>query len=39
MPREQGQDEKWYNTFHPLTDEVREKLQKLVLKKYKNAKK
>jgi len=34
MPREQGRDEKWYDTFYPLTEEMRENLQKLILEKY-----
>ncbi len=35
MPREQGRDEKWYDTFYPLTKEMRKGLQELVLEEYK----
>ncbi len=34
MPREQGKDGKWYNTFMPLSKEVREELDKAVLEAY-----
>ena len=36
MPREKGKDEKWYDTFHPLTKEVRDGLQELILEEYAN---
>jgi stage V sporulation protein G len=34
MPREQGKDEKWHDTFYPLTKDVREKLQNAILEKF-----
>ena len=37
MPREQGRDGKWYDTFHPVSKELRAGLQELILDHYKNA--
>ena len=34
MPREQGRDGKWYDTFLPVSKEVRSGLQELVLESY-----
>lgn len=34
MPREEGKDGKWYNTFIPLNREVKEEIEKLVLEAY-----
>jgi stage V sporulation protein G len=34
MPREQGKDGKWYETFHPVSQEMRKGLQELVLESY-----
>lgn len=34
MPREQNRDGKWYNTFHPVSKEIREGLEALVLEEY-----
>ncbi len=38
MPREQGRDGKWYDTFHPISAEFRKGLQELVLEHYSNLK-
>ena len=38
MPREQGRDGKWYDTFYPVSAEFRKGLQELVLEHYNNAK-
>ena len=35
MPREQGRDGKWYETFFPVSKEMRKGLQELVLESYK----
>ena len=34
MPREQGKDGKWYDTFFPVSREMRKGLQELVLESY-----
>ncbi len=34
MPREQGRDGKWYDTFFPISREMRQGLQELVLESY-----
>ncbi len=34
MPREQGRDGKWYETFFPVSKEMRKGLQELVLESY-----
>ncbi len=34
MPQEQGRDGKWYETFHPVSKEMRKGLQELVLESY-----
>jgi stage V sporulation protein G len=34
MPREQGRDGKWYDTFFPVSKEMRKGLQELVLGEY-----
>ncbi|MFH1305669.1 MAG: SpoVG family protein [Candidatus Omnitrophota bacterium] len=34
MPREQGRDNKWYDTFFPLSREMRKGLEELVLESY-----
>ena len=34
MPREQGKDGKWYETFFPVSREMRKGLQELVLESY-----
>ena len=34
MPREQSRDGKWYETFSPLSKEMREGLKELVLESY-----
>jgi len=36
MPREQGRDGKWYDTFFPVSQELRNGLQELILDHYKN---
>lgn len=34
MPREEGKDGKWYNTVIPLTREVKDEIEKIVLEAY-----
>ena len=34
MPREQGRDGKWYDTFFPVSAEIRKGLEALVLESY-----
>lgn len=34
MPREEGKDGKWYNTVIPLTREVKEEIERVVLEAY-----
>ncbi len=34
MPQQQGRDGKWYDTFHPVSREMRKGLQELVLESY-----
>lgn len=34
MPREQGKDGKWYDTFFPVSKEMRKGLQELVLESF-----
>lgn len=34
MPRQQGRDGKWYDTFFPVSGEIRKGLQELVLESY-----
>ena len=34
MPQEQGRDGKWYDTFYPVSKEMRKGLQELVLESY-----
>ncbi len=34
MPREQGRDGKWYDTFHPISKEMKEGLQELIMESY-----
>lgn len=34
MPREQGRDGKWYDTFYPTSKEMRKGLEELVLESY-----
>jgi stage V sporulation protein G len=39
MPREQGRDNKWYDTFYPISKETRKGLEILVLENYNDNKK
>ncbi|MFH1552445.1 MAG: SpoVG family protein [Candidatus Omnitrophota bacterium] len=34
MPQEKGRDGKWYDTFHPISKEMRKGLEELVLESY-----
>jgi stage V sporulation protein G len=34
MPRLQGRDDKWYDTFFPITREMRRDLEEIVLENY-----
>lgn len=34
MPREEGKDGKWYNTVIPLTREIRDEIEHIVLEAY-----
>lgn len=34
MPREQGRDGKWYDTFRPTSKEIRKGLEEIVLESY-----
>lgn len=34
MPREQARDGKWYDTFYPVSKEMRKGLEELVLESY-----
>ena len=34
MPREQSRDGKWYDTFYPVSKEMRKGLQELVMESY-----
>ncbi len=34
MPQEKGRDSKWYDTFYPLSKEMRKGLEELVLETY-----
>ena len=34
MPREEGRDGKWYNTVVPLTREIKDEIEKIVLEAY-----
>lgn len=34
MPREQGKDGKWYETFYPASREIRKQLEQYILKEY-----
>lgn len=34
MPREQGRDGKWYETFYPLAKDMRKGLEELILDSY-----
>jgi stage V sporulation protein G len=34
MPREEGKDGKWYNTVIPLSREVKDEIDKLILEAY-----
>ena len=34
MPQNQGKDGKWYDTFHPVSKEMRKGLEELVLENY-----
>jgi stage V sporulation protein G len=34
MPREQGRDGKWYDTFYPVNEEMRKGLEELILEEY-----
>jgi len=34
MPSEVGKNGKWYNTFQPLTDETKERIQKAIVTAY-----
>ncbi|MDP8299836.1 MAG: SpoVG family protein [Candidatus Tantalella remota] len=34
MPQEKGRDDKWYETFYPVSREMRTGLQELVLESY-----
>ena len=34
MPREEGKDGKWYNTVIPLTREIRDEIERIVLEAY-----
>ena len=38
MPREQGRDGKWYDTFYPVSKEMRKGLQELILEEYEESK-
>ena len=38
MPQEKGKDDKWHDTVHPLTKELREDLNKVVLAAYDDSK-
>ena len=35
MPTEQGKNGKWYETFFPVSREIREQLEKYILEEYK----
>ena len=37
MPQEQGKDGKWYDTFYPVSKEMRKGLQELILEGYQDA--
>jgi stage V sporulation protein G len=37
MPQAKGKDGKWYDTFHPLSQEARKELQSFVLEEYKGS--
>ena len=39
MPREQARDGKWYDTFYPVSKEIRKGLEELVLESYSQEKK
>ncbi|MDD5005599.1 MAG: SpoVG family protein [Candidatus Omnitrophica bacterium] len=34
MPREKGKDNKWYETIHPLSNQVKEDISNVVLSAY-----
>jgi DNA-binding cell septation regulator SpoVG len=36
MPREKGKDNKWYETIHPLSRNVKEEISKIILGAYEN---
>ena len=36
FPQEQGRDGKWYDTFYPITKEIRKGLEQLILEEYNN---
>lgn len=38
MPREQGRDGKWYDTFYPVSDEMGKGLEELILEEYNSVK-
>jgi len=38
MPREQGRDGKWYDTFYPISREMKKGLEELILEAYKENK-
>jgi len=38
MPSEKGNDEKWYETFFPVSKEIRKEMENLVLEEYKEQK-
>ena len=38
MPKQQGKDNRWYDTIRPLTKEAREEISSAVLNVYKQAK-
>ncbi|MBL7132242.1 MAG: septation protein SpoVG family protein [Candidatus Omnitrophica bacterium] len=34
MPREKGKDERWYETIHPLSRDVKEEISSIILSAY-----
>ena len=39
MPQEKGRDGKWYDTFFPVSSDIRKNLQEYVMSEYDNLKK
>lgn len=36
MPREKGKDDKWYETIHPMSKQVKEEISSAILSAYNN---